>query len=159
MVQNNQELIDPGRLQVTLVDFAISELVRQNRSSFAPLWTAEAWAKLLIWLAINCGSSVDSQGLEAFAVALGPRLTGRMRQVFFERELEDLDLKVMADPAEQQVLILPLGPANLAPSLEVVAEALQQVGLSAQVVADRSLWQCLDGLVTIPWQRDLKPRC
>ena len=39
--------------------------------------------------------------MTSFADALGPT-TGRMRRLFFERELEDLDLKVMADPAEQR---------------------------------------------------------
>ena len=78
---------DPTALQATLVDFALAELVRANRSSFEPLWSAESWAKLLIWLALNCGCSGDREGLEAFAAALGPALTGRMRRLFFEREL------------------------------------------------------------------------
>ena len=43
---------DPASLQGTLVDFAIAELVRANRSSFEPLWSAESWAKLLIWLCL-----------------------------------------------------------------------------------------------------------
>jgi hypothetical protein len=46
---------DPLALQATLVDFALAELVRQHRESFPPLWSAESWAKLLIWLALNCG--------------------------------------------------------------------------------------------------------
>ena len=145
------ESMDPTRLQATLFDFAIGELVRQHRSSFQPVWTPEAWAKLLIWLALNCGCSGDQPGLEAFAQALGPVVTGRMRRVFFERELEDLDLQVMADPAEQQVLVLPLGPSSQAPALDTVAQALEQVGLSERVVPDRSSWQPLEGLVTIPW--------
>jgi len=74
-----------------------------------------------------------------------------MRRVFFERELEDLDLQVMADPAEQQVLVLPMGPSSQAPALDTVAQALEQVGLSERVVPDRSSWQPLEGLVTIPW--------
>ncbi|MBM5809417.1 MAG: protein phosphatase, partial [Cyanobacteria bacterium M_surface_9_m1_291] len=78
-------------LQGTLVDFAIAELVRQHRSSFEPLWSSESWAKLLIWLALNCGCSGDEAALKAFAEALGPALTGRMRRVFFERDLADLD--------------------------------------------------------------------
>jgi hypothetical protein len=45
----------PQALQAALVDFAIGELVRQHRESFGPLWTVESWAKLLIWLALNCG--------------------------------------------------------------------------------------------------------
>ncbi|MEY4298352.1 MAG: hypothetical protein RLZZ423_1531, partial [Cyanobacteriota bacterium] len=53
---------DPTALQATLVDFALAELVRANRSSFEPLWSVESWAKLLIWLALNCGCSGDETG-------------------------------------------------------------------------------------------------
>ena len=142
---------DPSRLQATLVDFAIAELVRQHRDSFQPLWTAEAWAKFLIWLALNCGCSGDQQGLEAFALALGPVMTGRMRRVFFERELEDLNLQVMADPAERQVLVLPMGPALGAMDPVGVAQALERVGLMDRITADPNAWQQRDALVVIPW--------
>lgn len=143
--------MDPTRLQATLFDFAIAELVRQHRSSFQPLWTPEAWAKLLIWLALNCGCSGDQPGLEAFAQALGPVLTGRMRRVFFERELEDLGLQVMADPAERQVLVLPLGPSSQALTPGPVAEALERVGLLGLIVSDSSCWQQLDAALVVPW--------
>lgn len=143
---------DPAALQATLFDFAIGELVRQHRESFQPLWTPEAWAKLLIWLSLNCGCSGDRQGLEAFAAALGPVLTGRMRRIYFERVLDDLDLQLLADPAEQQVLALPLGPSG-APPLEAVAEALQRVGLAGRVVADRGRWQSLESVVAVPWSQ------
>ena len=145
---------DPIALQGTLVDFAIGELVRANRSSFEPLWSSESWAKLLIWLALNCGCSGDREGLEAFAAALGPALTGRMRRLFFERELADLELQLMADPAEQQVLVLPTGPAEAALEPEAVARALERVGLSERVVAERERWQQLDALVAIPWRQE-----
>ncbi len=146
-------------LQGTLFDFAVTELVRGHRESFAPLWTVESWAKLLIWLALSCGCSGEARALEAFAGALGPALTARMRRLFFERELADLNLRVMADPAEQQVLVLPLdagqeadaGPAgSLDP--ERVAAALQAVGLSGVVMADRHHWQPLEALMAVPWQ-------
>jgi hypothetical protein len=143
--------LDPSRLQATLFDFAIAELVRQHRDSFQPLWTAEAWAKFLIWLALNCGCSGDQQGLTAFATALGPVMTGRMRRVFFERELEDLDLQVMADPAEQQILVLPMGPALGAMDPKAVARALERLGLLDRVPTDSSAWQQLDAVVAIPW--------
>ena len=143
--------LDPSRLQATLFDFAITELVRQHRDSFQPLWTAEAWAKFLIWLALNCGCSGDQQGLEAFAMALGPVMTGRMRRVFFERELPDLDLQVMADPAEQQALVLPMGPALGAMDSVAVAQALERVGLMDRIPADSNAWQQLDAVVAIPW--------
>ena len=137
-------------LQATLFDFAIGELVRQHRESFQPLWSTESWAKLMIWLSLNCGCSGDRDGLEAFAAALGPGLSGRMRRLFFARELEDLDLQVLGDPAEQQVLVMPLGPSGpLDPAR--VAEALERVGLAPQRVAPRERWQELDAVVAIPW--------
>jgi hypothetical protein len=64
---------------------------------------------------------------------------------------------VLADPAEQQVLVWPLGPgldaASLAADLaqERVATALERVGLLDQVVADRGRWQSLEALVAVPW--------
>ena len=137
-------------LQATLFDFAIGELVRQHRESFQPLWSTESWAKLMIWLSLNCGCSGDREGLEAFATALGPVVTGRMRRLFFERALEDLDLQVMADPAEQQVLVMPLGPPGpLDPAR--VALALERVGLLPGLVAGPERWQALDAVVAIPW--------
>lgn len=155
---DQEPLPSVASLQGTLVDFAIAELVRQHRQSFPPLWTAESWAKLLIWLALSCGCSGETRALEAFAAALGPVLTARMRRLFFERELPDLNLRVMADPAEQQVLLLPLeagadtdgDAAAMAP--ERVAAALEAVGLSLLVSSDRGRWQSLEALVAVPWR-------
>jgi hypothetical protein len=143
--------MDPTRVQATLFDFAIAELVRQHRDSFQPLWTSESWAKLLIWLALNCGCSGEREGLEAFATSLGPVITARMRRLFFERELDDLALQVMADPAEQQVLVLPMGPTVGAMDPKAVAQALERVGLVDRITADSSAWQQLDAVVAIPW--------
>jgi hypothetical protein len=159
---DQEPLPSVASLQGTLFDFAIAELVRQHRQSFPPLWTAESWAKLLIWLALSCGCSGDARALEAFAAALGPALTARMRRLFFERELPELNLRVMADPAEQQVLVLPLeatpgagvpegvDPAAIAP--EKVAAALEAVGLSPLVSPDPLRWQSLEALVAVPWE-------
>ena len=146
---------DPIALQATLVDFALAELVRQNRESFQPLWTTESWAKLLIWLALNCGCSGDEAGLKAFAEAMGPLQMGRLRRVFFERELGDLELQLMADPAEQQVLVLPQGPAEEVLTNERIARAFERVGLSAHLPDDQARWQQLDAVVVVPW---LEPR-
>ena len=143
---------DPLALQATLVDFALAELVRQHLQSFQPLWSAESWAKLLIWLALNCGCSGDEAGLKTFAAALGPAQSARMRRLFFERELADLELQLMADPAEQQVLVLPQGPEDALLDPDHIAQALDRVDLSERVVADRSRWQRLDALVAIPWR-------
>ena len=136
-------------LQATLFDFAIGELVRQHRESFQPLWTVDSWVKLLIWLSLNCGCSGDETGMSRFVEALGPTVTTRMRRVFFERELEDLDLQVMADPAEQQVLVLPMGP-GIPLDLDRAAAVIERVQLQDQVVADRGRWQALDAVVAIP---------
>lgn len=150
---HQEPLPSVASLQGTLFDFAIAELVRGHRESFPPLWTAESWAKLMIWLALSCGCSGEARALEAFAAALGPALTARMRRLFFERELPDLNLRVMADPAEQQVLVLALdaGPGG-ALDPERVAAALQAVGLSALVTDDRHRWQSLEALMAVPWQ-------
>ncbi|OUT75635.1 MAG: protein phosphatase [Synechococcus sp. TMED19] len=138
-------------LQGALLHFAVEELVRRERQAFEPLWTRESWAKFLIWLSLQCGVGVSHDELEAFAHALGPVLTGRLRRLFFERELGDLDLKLMADPAEDQVLVMPLGPPRALPEAEVLA-ALEQVQLKPLVLMDASRWQQLEALVAIPWQ-------
>ena len=142
---------DPLALQATLVDFALAELVRQHRESFPPLWSSESWAKLLIWLALNCGCSGDETGLRAFAEAIGPLQMGRLRRVFFDRELGDLELQLMADPSEQQVLVLPQGPADEVLQNGRIAQALQRVGLTVKLPVDQSRWQRLDAVVAIPW--------
>ena len=143
---------DPEQLQGTLVDFALLELIRHHRESFQPLWTVDSWAKLMIWLALNCGLSGERDSLEHFAAALGDRITSRLRRTFFERELADLELQVLADPAEQQVLLLsqaPQDPSVLKP--DRLATALERVGLTPMVVLDRSRWQQLEAVVAIPW--------
>ena len=142
---------DPVALQATLVDFALAELVRQHRESFPPLWSQESWAKLLIWLALNCGCSGDEAGLKAFAEAIGSLQMGRLRRVFFERELGDLELQLMADPAEQQVLVLPQGPAEEVLQNQRIAQAFERVGLTTHLPADQARWQQLDAVVVVPW--------
>ena len=107
----------------------------------------------MIWLSLNCGLSGDRDSLEHFAAALGERFTSRLRRTFFERELADLELQVLADPAEQQVLLLsqaPQDPAVL--NRDRVSAALDRVGLNGRVVADRSRWQQLEAVVAIPWE-------
>ncbi|MFL2496907.1 MAG: protein phosphatase [Synechococcus sp. MED-G133] len=140
---------DATGLQATLFDFAIGELVRQHRESFQPLWSVDSWVKLLIWMSLNCGCAGDEAGMSRFVEALGPTVTTRMRRVFFERELEDLDLQVMADPAEQQVLVLPMGP-GVPLDLDRAAAVIERVQLQDEVLADRGRWQALDAVVAIP---------
>ena len=138
-------------LQAALFDLAIRELARQHRTSFAPLFTVESWAKWLIWLALNCGCPTDPASLEAFAQALGPVLSARLRRLYFSRELEELNLQVMADPAEPQVLLLPIDALGPAPDPDRAAQALAQLGLLERVVPDRQRWQRLDALLAVPW--------
>ena len=144
---------DSEQLQGTLVDFALLELIRHHRESFQPLWTVDSWAKLMIWLALNCGLSGERDSLEHFAAALGDRITSRLRRTFFERELADLELQVLADPAEQQVLMLSQAPQDLSTlNPDRLATALERVGLTRLVVVDRSRWQQLEAVVAIPWK-------
>lgn len=144
-------------LQAALFEFAIAELVRQHRESFAPLWTVDSWAKLMIWLALNSGCSSDSSSLAEFAEALGPILGARLRRLFFERELEDLDVRVMADPAESRVLLLPLGEAGAAPPLAAARAALERVGLRGRVEADAQRWRRHASLLEVPWRQESPP--
>ena len=143
--------------QATLFDFAIGELVRQHRESFPPLWSVESWAKLMIWLALNCGCAAEPAALDRFAAALGSGLTGRMRRLFFERDLEDLNLRLMADPAESRVLLLPLDAAGPSPDEERGGLALERVGL-APLTVERAHWEVLDGVIAVPWrEREAQP--
>ena len=71
--------------------------------------------------------------------------------MFFEREFGDLELQVLADPAEQQVLVLSQAPQDASVlSSDQVAKALERVGLSGRVV-ERTRWQQLEGVIAIPW--------
>jgi len=155
-------------LRQNLVDFALAELVRQHRTSFAPLWTVESWAKLLIWLALNAGCPGDTASLEAFAACLGPGRSARLRRLFFSRELADGTLRLLADPAEGQVLLqgpaqeagamTASPPASSPPELEWIAAALDGVGLTALVVPERQCWQVRAGLVVVPFQPSPNPQ-
>lgn len=142
-------------LRANLNDFALAELVRQHRSSFAPLWTIESWAKLLIWLALNSGCAGDTASLEAFAASLGPERSARLRRLFFAREFEASGLRLLADPAEGQVL-LEGACSSAAPGSESDQEpvnaALAAAGLTALVVPDRQRWQRRDGGLVIPFR-------
>jgi hypothetical protein len=140
-------------LQAGLFDFALGELVRQHRESFPPLWTPESWAKLMIWLALNSGCSGDREALEGFAAALGPVVSVRMRRLFFERERPELNLRLIADPAEARVLALPLEPGGDPIDLERVATALVAVGLGDRIL-EQGHWQVLEDLVAVPWRQN-----
>ena len=144
-------------LRANLADFALAELVRQHRTSFAPPWTIESWAKLLIWMALNSGCAGDTASLEPFASSLGPERSGRLRCLFFSREFEPRGLRLLADPADGQVLVegglsAVADGSDPEPDLEPVATALDAVGLTALVVPDRQRWQRRDGVVVIPFR-------
>jgi len=143
--------VPASALQARLFAFAIDELVRHHRASFQPLWTAESWAKLLIWLALNCGCSGEREGLEAFAAALGPLHTTRLRQLFFRRDLEELGLRLLADPAEAEALALADDPQTPL-DRQRLCQALEREGL-LPLLADPERWLAADdGVTRLPWR-------
>lgn len=142
--------------QPALFRFAISELVRQHRESFQPLWTVESWAKLLIWLALSSGCPTDQAALEGFAAGLGVPLSRHLRQVFFSRDLEDLNLRLLADPAEEQVLALPLDALAGGPDPASVQQALERLGLGERVAPPEG-WRQHEALIALPWRRQAAP--
>jgi hypothetical protein len=143
--------VPASALQARLFAFAIDELVRQNRASFQPLWSAESWAKLLIWLALNCGCSGEREDLERFAAALGPLHTTRLRQLFFSRDLEELGLRLLADPAEAEALALAEDPQTPL-DRERLRQALERQGL-LPLLADPEQWRPADdGVLRLPWR-------
>ena len=138
-------------LKTKFVDFALAELVRSNRESFEPLWTVDSWAKFLIWIALNCGIAIENQGLESFAHSIGIPLSTRMRRIFFERIMDQLQLHVIADPADPEVLIMPLNTSNLIDKNDAF-QALEALDLLNKVENDQKKWKVLDSLIAIPWQ-------
>ncbi len=138
-------------IQAKLFDFALNDLVCKNRESFRPLWSVDSWVKFLIWMSLNCGLSGDRESIDLFVDAVGPALLSRMRSLFFERTLDDLGLKLMGDPAEEQVLVMSI--TNDSRVLhENAVNALTQIGLIERVIEDRDRWQNLDSVIAIPWQ-------
>ena len=145
------EQISSTSIQAKVFEFALLELIYTKRDSFQPLWSVDSWVKFLIWLSLNCGLSGEKESLELFAKAMGSPLTSRMRKIFFERALEDLSLHVMADPAEMQVLIMPLEVDRRIIDKDVV-KALQTIGLSEKVSLSSAGWERHDTIVSIPWK-------
>jgi hypothetical protein len=116
----------------------------------------DSWAKLLIWLALSSGCPTDQAALAGFAAGLGPPLSQCLRQVFFSRDLEDLNLRLLADPAEEQVLALPLDTLAGGPEPASVHEALERVGLSG-LLAPPEQWHHHEALIALPWRRQAAP--
>ena len=144
------EQISRISIQAKAFEFALLELIYSKRDSFQPLWSVDSWAKFLIWLSLNCGLSGEKESLEMFAEAMGSPLTRRMRKIFFERVLEDLTLHVIADPAEAQVLIMPIALDKMINDNDVV-QALERIGLSDKVSLSSAAWERHDSIVSIPW--------
>ena len=144
------EQISRTSIQAKAFEFALLELIYSKRDSFQPLWSIDIWAKFLIWLSLNCGLSGEKESLEMVAKAMGSPLTSRMRKIFFERALEDLSLHVMADPAEAQVLIMPIALDKRINDNDVV-QALERIGLSDKVSLSSAAWERHDSIVSIPW--------
>ncbi len=145
------EQISSTSIQAKVFEFALLELIYTKRDSFQPLWSVDSWVKFLIWLSLNCGLSGEKESLELFAKAMGSPLTSRMRKIFFERAIEDLSLHVMADPAEMQVLIMPLEVDRRINDKDVF-QALQTIGLSEKVSLSSAGWERHDTIVSIPWK-------
>ena len=141
---------DKSLLQSKVFEFAFSELVRNHRTSFLPIWTVDSWVKFLIWMALNCGLSGDKESIALFIESLGSHLSRRMRRIFFERLCEEQNIHLMADPAELKVLLLPINPKE---SLTLIngEAALKNAGLIDKVLKDKSLWETHDGIISIPW--------
>ena len=144
------EQISRASIQAKAFEFALMELIYSKRDSFQPLWSVDSWVKFLIWLSLNCGLSGEKESLELFAEAMGSPLTSRMRKIFFERALEDMSLVVMADPAEAQVLIMPIALDKRINDNNVV-QALERIGLSDKVSLSSATWERHDSIVSIPW--------
>jgi len=144
------EQISRTSIQAKAFEFALLELIYSKRDSFKPKWSLDSWVKFLIWLSLNCGLPGEKESLEMFAKAMGSSLTSRMRKIFFERALEDLSLHVMADPAEAQVLIMPIALDKRINDNDVV-QALERIGLSDKVVLSSAAWERHDSIVSIPW--------
>ena len=144
------EQISRTSIQAKAFEFALLELIYSKRDSFQPLWSVDSWVKFLIWLSLNCGLSGEKESVEMFAEAMGSPLTSRMRKIFFERALEDLSLHVMADPAEAQVLIMPIALDKRINDNDVV-QALERIGLSDKVSLSSAAWERHDSIVSIPW--------
>ena len=145
------EQISRTSIQAKAFEFALLELIYSKRDSFQPLWSVESWVKFLIWLSLNCGLSGEKESLELFAKAMGSSLTRRMRKIFFERALDDLSLHLMADPAEAQVLIMPLSLKKKIKNDDVF-QVLEIVSLNNKVSLDSDAWERHDSIVSIPWK-------
>jgi hypothetical protein len=148
---SSMEQISRISIQAKAFEFALVELIYGKRDSFQPLWSVDSWVKFLIWLSLNCGLSGEKESLEMFAEAMGSPLTSRMRRIFFERVLEDLSLHVMADPAEAQVLIMPIASDKTINDNDVV-QALEMIGLSNKVSLSSAAWERHNSIVSIPWK-------
>ena len=144
-----------SRIQANVFEIALSELVCQYRKDFQPLWSIESWAKFLTMIAVRCGVPVETESFELFAEALGPSLTTRMRRLFFERTLDSLSLKIMADPAEDQVLIMSLDGVDSI-TFQTAIQALKETQLLSKIDSKQSNWKNLDTVISIPWQIDIK---
>ena len=144
------EQISHASIQAKAFEFALLELIYSKRDSFQPKWSVDSWVKFLIWFSLNCGLAGDKESLELFAKAMGSPLTSRMRKIFFERALEDLSIHVMADPAEAQVLLMPIAVDKEINDIDIV-QALKKIGLSEKVSLSSTKWERHDLIVSIPW--------
>ncbi len=71
-------------------------------------------------------------------------------KIFFERVLDDFALHILADPAETQILIMPMDAEKKILDNEVL-QALQTIGLTNNVSLSPTAWGRHDSIVSIPW--------
>ena len=138
-------------LQGKIFDLALFELVKNHRETFEPLWTTDSWVKFLIFLTLQCGLSGERESLEIFVEALGPRLATIMRRNFFERILENPSLKLIGEPADKEVLIMPR-QIDQEISFKEAEQAIFDVGLAGLINSNKHDWKKLDALIAIPWK-------
>ncbi|MFN9693739.1 MAG: protein phosphatase, partial [Synechococcaceae cyanobacterium] len=89
---------------------------------------------------------------EEFAAALGSLQTTRLRQLFLSRELEEMGLRMMAEPAEAEALELDEDPQAPLDQQRLI-QALEQQAL-LPLLADPERWQQAEvGVTRLPWRR------
>ena len=75
-----------------------------------------------------------------------------MRKIFFERSINELGLHIIADPAESNVLIMPVQGDGIDVMTDTACrEALLTTGLLDRVSADSKTWKSHDQLISISW--------
>ena len=70
---------------------------------------------------------------------------------FLERNLENLSLKIIADPIDAYVLVIPLTGESIV-THDQAETALKEVQLMTKVMVEKRKWKDLDAALAIPWK-------